>query len=162
MRMDMKVGCFSLLTFGIFGFRLKKHKMLKKIVHIIVLSSLVFGCKNNVDEKPAFAKAETTTLTPFDHNVEEEAVIYEANIRQYSPEGTFNAFTKDIPVLKELGVKIIWVMPIFPISKTKRKGSLGSYYAVSDFREVNPEFGTLEDVDEMIAEAHRYDTRLGT
>ena len=60
-------------------------------------------------------------LTPISTDMAENAVIYEANIRQYSPQGTFNAFTKDIPVLKELGVKIIWVMPINPISKVKRK-----------------------------------------
>src|SRR5574343_1838415 len=103
----------------------------------------------------------------------ENAVIYEANIRQYSPEGTFNAFTKDIPQLKELGVKIIWVMPIFPISQTKRKATggdnskfasempegeqhkyLGSYYAVSDFKKVNPEFGTMEDFRNLVKTAH--------
>lgn len=103
----------------------------------------------------------------------ENAVIYEANIRQYSPEGTFNAFTKDIPQLKELGVKIIWVMPIFPISQTKRKATggdnskfasempkeeqhkyLGSYYAVSNFKKVNPEFGTMEDFRNLVKTAH--------
>jgi alpha-amylase len=50
-------------------------------------------------------------------------VIYEVNIRQYSPEGTFNAFTKDIPQLKELGVKIIWVMPIFPNFTNQKKSN---------------------------------------
>lgn len=99
-------------------------------------------------------KPQVSSIPPFQSNVEERAVIYEVNIRQYSPEGTFNAFTKDIPVLKELGVDILWVMPIFPISETKRKGGLGSYYAVSDFRAINPEFGTQEDVDMLIATAH--------
>jgi glycosidase len=103
----------------------------------------------------------------------ENAVIYEVNIRQYSPEGSFNAFTKDIPNLKQLGVKVIWVMPIFPISQTKRKATggdnskfasempvaeqhkyLGSYYAVSDFKKVNPEFGTMDDFRKLVSTAH--------
>uniref|UniRef100_UPI00029A92BC alpha-amylase family glycosyl hydrolase n=1 Tax=Gillisia marina TaxID=1167637 RepID=UPI00029A92BC len=101
----------------------------------------------------------------------ENGVIYEANIRQYSPEGTFNAFTQDIPQLKELGVKVIWVMPIYPISVKNRKATggkmvseiedekerekyLGSYYAVSDYTKVNPEFGTIEDFQKMVDVAH--------
>jgi glycosidase len=71
------------------------------------------------------------------------ANIYEVNIRQYTPEGTFNAFKKHLPRLREMGVDILWFMPIYPISETKKKGSLGSYYAVSDFRNTNPKFGSL-------------------
>ncbi len=85
------------------------------------------------------------------------AVIYEANIRQYSPEGTFEAFTRDIPFLKNLGVKIIWLMPIHPISMAERKGSLGSYYAVQDYRGINPEFGDLEDFRNLVLTAHAND-----
>ena len=81
-------------------------------------------------------------------------VIYEANIRQYSKEGTFNAFTRDIPVLRDLGIKIIWLMPVNPISTTKSKGPLGSYYAVSDYEKVNPEFGTEEDFRSLVEKAH--------
>ena len=77
----------------------------------------MMGCKNNSED------IASTTIEKFSPAVEENSVIYEVNIRQYSPEGTFNAFTKDIPQLKELGVKIIWVMPIFPISQTKRKAT---------------------------------------
>lgn len=80
--------------------------------------------------------------------------IYEVNIRQYTPEGTINAFAQHLPRLKDMGVEILWLMPIYPISTTKRKGGLGSYYAVSDFTEVNPEFGTKEDVKNLIAKAH--------
>ena len=81
-------------------------------------------------------------------------VIYEANIRQYSKEGTFNAFTRDIPVLRDIGIKIIWLMPVNPISTTKSKGPLGSYYAVSDYEKVNPEFGTEEDFRDLVEKAH--------
>jgi glycosidase len=82
------------------------------------------------------------------------ANIYEVNIRQYTPEGTFKAFHKHLPRLKEMGVDVLWFMPIFPISELKRKGSLGSYYAVADFRATNPQFGTMEDFQHIIKEAH--------
>ncbi len=108
---------------------------------------------------------------PIDDEVVESAVIYEANIRQYSPEGTLDAFTQDIPQLKDLGVKIIWVMPPYPISEKRRKATaalmvediadeeerkkyLGSYYAVADYTDINPEFGTKEDFDELVEMAH--------
>lgn len=84
------------------------------------------------------------------------ANIYEVNIRQYTEEGTFNAFYDHLPRLKEMGVDILWFMPVFPISSEKRKGSLGSYYAVSDFRTVNPEFGTMEDFQKVIDKAHEF------
>ncbi|HEY9221523.1 MAG TPA: alpha-amylase family glycosyl hydrolase [Lutibacter sp.] len=95
------------------------------------------------------------SIIPISNEVLESAIIYEANIRQYSPEGTFSKFTEDIPKLKELGVKIIWVMPIYPISTTKSKGSLGSYYAISDYTKVNPEFGNLDDVKNLVNIAHK-------
>ncbi len=82
------------------------------------------------------------------------ANIYEVNIRQYTPEGTFNAFSKHLPRLKKMGVDILWLMPIHPISEPKRKGSLGSYYAVSDFRAVNPLFGTHTDFKALVDSAH--------
>lgn len=82
------------------------------------------------------------------------ANIYEVNIRQYTPEGTFNAFREHMPRLKEMGVDILWLMPIHPIGELNRKGTMGSYYAVKDFKAVNPEFGTEEDFRTLIAEAH--------
>ena len=80
--------------------------------------------------------------------------IYEVNIRQYTPEGTFNAFAKHIPRLKKMGVQTLWLMPIQPISIFGRKGSLGSYYAVADYTSVNPEFGTMTDFNNLVAQAH--------
>lgn len=143
--------------------------MIKKIT-IAFVAIILMGCKN---ENNSDLNASSETIEKFSPEVEENGVIYEVNIRQYSPEGTFNAFTKDIPQLKELGVKIIWVMPIFPISQTKRKATggddskfasdmpkaeqhkyLGSYYAVSDFKKVNPEFGTIEDFRNLVQTAH--------
>lgn len=82
------------------------------------------------------------------------AVLYEVNIRQYTEEGTFNAFSEHLDELKEAGVNTLWFMPIHPISETKRSGELGSYYSVTDYREVNPEFGTKEDFKELVDKAH--------
>ena len=80
--------------------------------------------------------------------------IYEVNIRQYTPEGTFNAFAEHLPRLKELGTDILWLMPIHPIGEKNRKGSMGSYYAVKDYFGINPEFGTEEDFINLINKIH--------
>ena len=82
------------------------------------------------------------------------AVIYEVNIRQHSVEGTFKKVTEDLPRIKSLGVDVIWLMPIQPIGVKNRKGSLGSYYSIKDYKGVNPEFGTLEDVKALVKKAH--------
>ncbi|MCM1031287.1 MAG: alpha-amylase family glycosyl hydrolase [Oscillibacter sp.] len=85
----------------------------------------------------------------------ENASLYEINIRQYTPEGTFEAFGRHLPRLKELGVDVLWFMPITPISEKNRKGTLGSYYAVKDYRGINSEYGTLEDFKAVVKEAHK-------
>ena len=82
------------------------------------------------------------------------ASIYEVNIRQYTVEGTFKAFEKHLPRIKEMGIDIIWLMPITPISQTNKKGSLGSYYACSSYTKVNPEFGTAADFKDLVDTAH--------
>ncbi|MDH7460215.1 alpha-amylase family glycosyl hydrolase [Chitinophagaceae bacterium 26-R-25] len=78
--------------------------------------------------------------------------IYEVNFRQYTPEGTFNAFRAHLPRLKSMGVELLYFMPVTPISFAKRKGSLGSYYACSDYTSINPEFGTMEDFKALVKE----------
>ena len=82
------------------------------------------------------------------------AVIYELNVRQLTPEGTFAAAEKHLPRLRELGIDAVWLMPIHPIGETNRKGTLGSYYAVRDYCGVNPEFGTMADFDRFVSTAH--------
>ncbi len=84
----------------------------------------------------------------------ENAAIYEANIRQHSPQGSFSKFEAYLPELKKMGVTIIWIMPINPIGEKNRKGSLGSYYAVRDYKAVNPEFGTADDFRRLVKRAH--------
>ena len=90
----------------------------------------------------------------------ENSVVYEMNVRQYTPEGTFAAAQQELPRLAELGVDILWLMPIYPIGVDGRKGPLGSYYAVKNYCDVNPEFGTLADFDNFLAEAHRLGIRV--
>lgn len=96
----------------------------------------------------------------FTNEWKNSANIYEVNVRQYTPEGTFNAFSKHIPRLKEMGVKIIWLMPVTPISQLKRQGSLGSYYACSDYTSINPEFGNIADLRNLIQQAHSLDMKV--
>jgi cyclomaltodextrinase len=82
------------------------------------------------------------------------ATIYEVNIRQFTPEGTFKAFESHLPRLKSMGVDIIWLMPINPIGVKKRKGTLGSYYSIKDYYGVNPEFGTKDDLKALVKKIH--------
>jgi len=88
------------------------------------------------------------------------ANIYEVNIRQYTPEGTINAFRGHLPRLKDMGVSIIWIMPVQPIGEKNRKGTLGSYYSIKNYTEVNSEFGTLDDFKSLVIDAHRLDMRV--
>jgi len=79
--------------------------------------------------------------------------IYEVNVRQYTPEGTFNAFAKHLPRLKQMGVQTLWFMPVQPISVKDRKGALGSYYAIAHYTAINPEYGTLADWKALVKQA---------
>lgn len=145
---------------------------MKKLIFTFFAIALFASCKEEKKETKIVEDEPKTSveIEPISDEILETAVIYEANIRQYSPEGTFDEFTKDIPTLKELGVKVIWLMPVFPISETKRKAEggkfasefpeeeqakyLGSYYAVTDFTKINPEFGNKEDFRELVKTAH--------
>jgi len=83
-----------------------------------------------------------------------KAAIYQVNTRQFTPEGTLKAATREIPRLKALGVDVLWLMPIHPIGEKNRKGTLGSPYSVKDYRAVNPELGTIADLKAFVAAAH--------
>ena len=80
--------------------------------------------------------------------------IYEVNLRQYTPEGTITSFLPHLPRLHDMGVEILWMMPIHPIGRVKRKGTLGSYYSIKDFRDVNPEFGTKDEFKNLVEAVH--------
>jgi glycosidase len=89
-----------------------------------------------------------------------KAVIYQINTRHFTKEGTFRAAEKHFPRLKDLGVDILWIMPIHEIGVKNRKGTLGSPYSVKDYYSVNPEFGTLADFKHFVDEAHRQGFRV--
>ena len=78
-------------------------------------------------------------------------MMYQVFVRNFSEEGTFSKVAERLDDIKALGTDIIWLMPIHPIGKKARKGSLGSPYAISDYRAVNPEFGTIEDFKALVA-----------
>jgi alpha-amylase len=121
----------------------------------IVFSFIICSCNNNTNET-AVQSASTADSASIDGHPAwiEQGNIYEVNVRQYTPEGTFNAFAKHLDRLKDMGVQTLWFMPINPISKKDRKGALGSYYAVSSYTTVNPEFGTIDDFKSLVKTAH--------
>jgi cyclomaltodextrinase len=137
-------------------------KNLKYISYVLIMS-LFIGCTNEkpVDKKPEQAEASISDNFQPKEYVElkhpewsKNATIYEVNLRQYTKEGTFKAFENHLPRLKEMGVDIIWLMPIHPIGVKNRKGTLGSYYSVQDYYGVNPEFGNLEDFKSLVTKIH--------
>ncbi len=124
---------------------------MKKIIATALLSTVLLSCVNQ--NKPNnYSENKTENGHP---NWIMQGNIYEVNVRQYTPEGTLNAFSKHIDRLKSMGVQTVWFMPINPISKVDRKGSLGSYYAVSDYTALNPEFGTMQDFKNVVDKIHR-------
>jgi cyclomaltodextrinase / maltogenic alpha-amylase / neopullulanase len=98
---------------------------------------------------------ESTEVKTVDHpDWSTDASIYEVNIRQFTEEGTFEALEGHLPRIKELGTEIIWLMPIHPIGELNRKGGLGSYYSVKDYKGINPEFGDSLTFKRFIQRAH--------
>jgi glycosidase len=135
----------------------KNHKSFKFFWSFIALSFLAFGvisCGPAQHEGEAAEVAESTVNHP---EWSKNASIYEVNVRQFTPEGTFNAFAEHLDRLQDLGVDILWFMPITPIGELNRKGSLGSYYSVKDYTGINPEFGTIEDFKRLVEEIHARD-----
>lgn len=127
---------------------------MKKLFLLISAALVLASCGN---------KKETKTETVAESIHPEwvyNAVIYEVNTRQYTPEGTFTAFASHLPRLNELGVDILWFMPIQPIGEKDRKGTLGSYYSIKDYTGVNSEFGTLDDFRNVVKQAHDLDMKV--
>ena len=121
--------------------------MTSKRLHIIISAMFAFA---TLGLQPAIAYNSNAVLPTWANN----ATIYEVNVRQYTEAGTFKAFEANLPRLKKLGVKILWLMPIHPISELKRKGSLGSPYSVADYKGINPEFGNEADFKSLVTKAH--------
>lgn len=87
-------------------------------------------------------------------NWSKNLTLYEVNLRQYTRSGTFREFETHLPRLKKLGVGILWFMPIQPIGKKNRKGSLGSYYSIHDYTAVSPDYGTIEEFKALVEKIH--------
>ncbi len=121
---------------------------------ILALASalLIAGCRQSrsSDEPPC------TVPPAWSH----AANIYELNVRQFTEQGTLPAAAAHLPRLRELGVDIVWLMPIHPIGVERRKGTLGSYYSVRDYLAVNPEFGDLDDLRAFVDRAHELEMRV--
>ena len=119
---------------------------------------LVISCTTSGDQATNQTSSEGTHQSDYDlprvPDWHKNACIYEVNLRQFSEEGTFKAFESHIPRLQKMGIDILWFMPIHPVSKEKRKGTLGSPYAVGDYYDVNPLFGTMKDFKNMLAAIH--------
>ena len=111
--------------------------------------SFFTSCKPAKKAEPA-----VTVVTPNIPDWHKNATIYEANLRHFTDEGTFAAFGEHLPRLKEMGIDILWLMPIHPVSVKNRKGELGSPYAVADYYEVNPDYGSMEDFKELLTKIH--------
>ncbi len=122
--------------------------MMKKISILLFAALLLFACKTNDSTEHVINVSGQHADWVYD------ATIYEVNVRQYTTEGTFSAFEQHIPRLQELGVNILWFMPIQTIGEVERKGTLGSYYSIKNYTEVNSEFGTLEDFKSVVNKAH--------
>jgi alpha-amylase len=125
---------------------------MKKIIPVIALLGLG-ACNNHLLTK---TKAVPVTMTTQFKKADwiNTTNVYEVNLRQYTTAGTFNAFAKELPRLKSMGVETLWFMPITPIAQKNKKGTMGSYYACSDYVSINPEFGTLDDFKALVQQAH--------
>lgn len=126
--------------------------MKKSILIFTVIIMTVTSCQPSRTNDSAYQPKPYVQLQHPDWS--KNSTIYEVNIRQYTPEGTFKAFESHLPRLKAMGVDIIWLMPIHPIGVKNRKGTLGSYYSVKDYLAVNPEFGTMDDFKSLVKKIH--------
>ncbi|PHN06852.1 alpha-amylase [Flavilitoribacter nigricans DSM 23189 = NBRC 102662] len=126
---------------------------------LLLIAGLLASCGEGPDttetndDDQNLQPAATATDATFPEKIA-AGTIYEVNIRQHTPEGTINAFAEDLPRLQEMGIKMLWIMPVQTIGTKNRKGSLGSYYSIRDYREVNPEFGNLDDFKSLVDKAH--------
>ena len=104
---------------------------------------------------PAMAQTATPAAARAAPDWLRDGLVYEVFPRDFSPKGDFNGVTAQLDRLKDLGVNVVWLMPIHPMGKEKAKGSLGSPYAVRDFDAINPDYGTADDLKKLVAAAHK-------
>ncbi len=125
--------------------------MVKKYLTIILILA-AFVISAFPQTQPRDFSKETARTSP---DWVKDAVIYEIYERQYSPKGDFNSITNDLDRLKNLGVTVLWLMPVHPVGKLKSKGTVGSPYAAQDYYALNPDYGTKADLQKLVSEAHK-------
>jgi glycosidase len=124
----------------------------KKIIPVIVLACvLVAGIRAQETPSRDVSKENARASASWMR----DSIIYQIYPRQYSAKGDFNSITADLDRLKNLGVDVLWLMPIHPIGQVKKKGTIGSPYAVRDYYGINPDYGTKDDLKRLIAESHK-------
>ncbi|NJC26798.1 alpha-amylase family glycosyl hydrolase [Neolewinella antarctica] len=128
------------------------------LLFLLLLCTCASACESNpsagVEVAETVREVSDLAVEPNLPDWHKTAAIYEVNLRHFTPEGTFAAFEQHLPRLAEMGVDVLWFMPVHPVSVEKRKGELGSPYAVADYRDVNPDFGTMDDFKHMLATIH--------
>ena len=131
---------------------------MKRIFLTVIAFAILFvGCVNTSDDKDkrGQTKKGQQLISKVKHpDWSKNATIYEVNLRQYTEEGTILAFLKQMPRLRNMGVDILWFMPIHPIGELNRKGTLGSYYSVKDHEAINRELGYIDEFNKMVELAH--------
>ncbi|MFV5685144.1 alpha-amylase family glycosyl hydrolase [Flavobacterium sp. GB2R13] len=130
-------------------------KLYINIVFVFIFSSVLASCSSSDNEStpvPAYPQYGTR----FEKMPKkEDAVIYQVNIRAFSQAGTLKGVQEKLTSIQELGVNVIYLMPIYPVGVVRSAGGLGSPYSVKDYKAVNTDFGTLEDLRVLVEEAHK-------
>ncbi|MCC6462206.1 MAG: alpha-glucosidase C-terminal domain-containing protein [Saprospiraceae bacterium] len=135
-------------------------------IHSILLSLLACAVSSCQHQTPPAVPPSSNTAAPAPAGTPQQpdwaphSVLYECNIRQFSQEGNFQGVLQQLPRLKELGVDVLWLMPVHPIGKLRRKGSLGSPYSVQDYYAINPDFGTLDELKNLVRATHALNMKL--
>ena len=126
----------------------------QKISFAVLASILIAACCQEISPQESSRNVSKLTARPTRDWVR-DGVVYEIYPRAFSEAGNFNGITARLDQLKDLGVNILWLMPIHPIGQEKKKGTIGSPYAVRDYYGINPDYGTKEDFKKLVTEAHR-------
>lgn len=132
----------------------------KALFFLSVLVYIVASSCNSGQKQEKETASDTNRIEITHPDWIRNATLYEVNVRQYSQEGTFKAVEEDLPRLKDMGIRILWLMPVHPIGVENRKGGLGSYYSVKDYKAVNPEFGSMEDFKDLVDAVHENEMYL--
>ncbi|MRX66347.1 Glycosidase [Flavobacterium resistens] len=127
-----------------------------KLVYTFLLALAFVSCSSSDDNEADPVSPYTQYGASFDKMPKkEDAIIYQVNIRAFSQAGTLKGVQDRLTQIQELGANVVYLMPVYPVGKVKASGELGSPYAVKDYKAVNPDFGTLQDLQVLVEEAHK-------